>query len=446
MPILQTLWNTFIDRAPPPGAGTTLGHRIIDGYTSKLSVVLSETRRTEHITVLGKTGTGKTSLMKSLLAQDIRADRGLLCIDLHGDLSPFILGRIREREHRTGEDLSRRVVIIDPADPNQSVGINILRPRGALAPLVSELVSVFRRRWQLDKFGARTEELLRNSLWALAEDGWSLLELTPFLTELAFRAPVIERCTNADVKAYFRGRYEHLSEAMQAVMREPILNKASAFSLDPAIRHLVGHSAPFDLRDALDAASWIILRVDKARLGEDAELLASLVLALFKDAIFSRRSRNLFTLYADEVQNLVSSADTFSSLLAEARKFGVGVVTATQHLGQYPPSMRATLLSAGTAIFFRMSSEDAPLAARALDGGLTLERTLKELPNRHFLIRSGSTRHQEVRAADIAHNTTSVADLIARSNAHYATSHQKIENDIAARRRAYEVEALDDWR
>jgi Helicase HerA, central domain len=276
MPLVTTLWNRFVNRAPPDTSGVPLGHTVKDGQVSRRRYLLPHMRRAEHLVILGKTGTGKTSLIKSMLAHDIRSGHGFLCIDLHGDLGPFILGRIRQRELRTGENLAGRTVIVNPADPQYSVGLNILRTHGNLAPLISEVVSIFRRRWQLDRFGARTEELLRNSLWVLAECGMTLLELAPFLTDLGFRAPLIERTQNAEVKAYFRSRYEQLSDAMQSVVREAILNKASAFTTDPAIRHIVGQTAAFDLSQALDRGQWVILQMEKSRLGEDAEVLASL--------------------------------------------------------------------------------------------------------------------------------------------------------------------------
>jgi len=355
MPLAINLWNRLVNRAPPDSSGIPLGYRVVDGQAGKARFHLPHHRRAEHLVILGKTGTGKTSLIKSMLARDVRDGRGFLAVDLHGDLTPFILGRIREHEQRTGEDLGSMTVVINPSDPCYSVGLNVLHTQRSLPPLISEVVSIFRRRWQLDRFGARTEELLRNSLWVLAENGLTLLELAPFLTDLGFRAALIERCRNAEVKAYFRSRYEQLSDAMQAVTREAILNKVSAFTTDPAIRHIVGQRAAFDLTAALDRSLWVILQLEKSRLGEDSEVLASLILARFKNAIFARRKRTLFTLYADEVQNLVSSGDTFEHLLSEARKFGVSVVTANQHLGQYPTQVRATLLSGGTRLFFRVS-------------------------------------------------------------------------------------------
>lgn len=110
------------------------------------------------------------------------------------------------------------------------------------------------------------------------------MELAPFLIDLAVRAPLVERTSNTEVKAYFRSRYELLSDPMHAVMREPILNKASAFTTDPDIRHLLGQQSTFDIRDSMDRGQWIILQLNKSDLGENSETLASLILARFKNA------------------------------------------------------------------------------------------------------------------------------------------------------------------
>jgi hypothetical protein len=236
-----------------------------------------------------------------------------------------------------------------------------------------------------------------------------------------------------------------LSDPMQAVMREPILNKASAFTTDKDIRHLVGQQSTFDIRDSMDFGQWVILQLNKSDLGENSETLASLILARFKNAIFTRRERRLFTLYADEVQNLVVTGNTFDHLLAEARKFGVSIVTANQHFGQYPAQMRATLLSAGTTLFFRSSPEDAPHIARALDGGGAAERLLKELPNRHFLVRSGGERIVEVAVENVANNTAPTDGLIDRSNAHWAKPRTVIEAEIASRLGASRKGSLEEW-
>ncbi len=416
-----------------PRDSLLLGWRVVDGQLTKRQFRLSEVARTQHIVIIGKTGTGKTSLVKGMLSQDIRQRHGFLCIDLHGDLTPFVLDQVVQEEQRSSSDLSRRLIIVNPADPTYSVGLNVLQTdQRSLPVLISEVVAMFRQRWGLDHFGARTEELLRNCLWVLAEAGLTLADLRRFLVDLAFRAEFVRNARNDDVKIYFRQRYEQLSDAMQAVMREPILNKLTAFTVDPAIRDIVRQRrSSFDFVEAMDQGLWILLCLHKGRLGSNSEMLAALVLTKNKNAIFSRKNRTLFTIYADELQSLVSSVETFETLLSEARKFGCSIVTANQHLSQYPPSVRAALFSAGTNIFFRSSPEDAPRIAVALDGGRNTERLIKELPDRHFMVRTSDHKVAEVVSQTVIASPATSQDLVARSNRIWARLRSDIEAEVA---------------
>src|SRR5262249_52490526 len=161
-------------------------------------------------------------------------------------------------------------------------------------------------------------------------------------------------------KRYFEIRYDQASEPMRAVMREPILNKLSAFTADPHFRHIIGQQrSTFSIVEAMDQGRWIILNLHKGRLGEQAATLGSLFLAKIKNALFSRQRRNIFSIFADEIQNLVSLGNGLETMLSEARKFGVGIVTANQFLEQFTPEMRAALMAVGTHIFFQLSSQDA---------------------------------------------------------------------------------------
>lgn len=386
-----------------------------------------------------------------MLAQDIRTGKGFLCIDLHGDLTPFVLSQVAAEERRTSADLGGRIINIDPASRTHSVGLNVLDTDSRMLPvLLSEVVAMFRDRWSLDHFGARTEELLCNCLWVLAEQALALTDLTRLLTDLVFRAELVQRTSNPDVKDYFRTRYEQLSDAMQAVMREPILNKLTAFTVDPAIRHIVGQRrSTVDLLSAMDKGNWIVLRVHKGQLGGNAGLLAGLILAKTKSAVFSRKTRTLFTIYADELQSLLTPAETFETLLAEARKFGCSIATANQHLAQYSPRVRAALLAAGTNIFFRSSPEDVPRISAALGGGKNIEQLIKDLPDRHFLVRSSSTKAVELISPSVAQAKINTEALLTRSNRIWARPRGEIENEIRGDRqptKSPRKEALEEWK
>ena len=105
---------------------------------------------------------------------------------------------------------------------------------------IAEFAEILKSRWHLDHLGARTEELLRNSLHLLADNNLTLMELTALLTNETFRAVCLRQASNPDIAEYFRSRFDQQSEAMQAVYRDAILNKVSGFTADPRFRHILG--------------------------------------------------------------------------------------------------------------------------------------------------------------------------------------------------------------
>src|SRR5262249_38505238 len=160
---------------------------------------IPQMKRAEHIAILGRTGTGKSSLLRYEASQDIASGRGFLFFDLHGDATTTLLQLLAQCEQTTRQDLSTRVIVIEPGDPEFSVGLNVLEPAAAQHSFVqiAEFAALLKQRWHLDSFGARTEELLRNSLLLLSENHLTLLELAPLLTNDAFRARCLRNAGNS---------------------------------------------------------------------------------------------------------------------------------------------------------------------------------------------------------------------------------------------------------
>jgi uncharacterized protein DUF87 len=435
--LIATLFSRFRGRgrrASSERATLDLGYRITDGQVTRSHVSMSNTRRSTHIAVLGKTGSGKSSFLRYLAEQDIVADRGFLYFDIHGDATPFLLGTINVRERRNHCHLSDKLVLIEPADPTVSVGLNPLEQETPDFVRIAEFAEVLKKRWSLDHFGARTDELLRNSLYVLSANGLTLLELALFLSHSGFRAACLKKVPNAEVRQYFELRYDQASEAMRATMREPILNKTSTFTADPHFRHIVGQQqSTFSLRQAMDEGQWVIVNLAKGRLGEQSLTLGSLIFAMMKNALFTREKRSLFTAYCDEIQNLVAYGSGIETVLSEARKFGVALVSANQFLDQYPAEMRAAILSVGTHVFFQLSSADAMPVAQALDGGRSLAERLRNLSRRHCILKSGSDRWTEVQIPKVQDPGVNYTDLLNRSRYTRGRARAHIERDIATR-------------
>jgi hypothetical protein len=450
--LVSSVWNGLRDRHTKPAresAGLSLGFEVTDDAVTRRTYALSCARRTTHVAVLGMTGSGKSSLLRRMAQEDIAAGRGFIWFDLHGDATPFLLRTIAEQERKLQRHLSDRVVLIAPADREYSVGFNPLEQESPDFVRIAEFAAILKQRWGLDNLGARTDELLRNALYVLAANGLTLLELAPLLTHTGFLASCLKKAGNTEVRQYFESRYGKASEPMRAVMREPILNKTSAFTADPHFRHIVGQrGSTFSMQEAMDRGYWVIADLNKGRLGEQALTLASLLFTVLKNALFTRERRSLFTIYADEIQNLVASDVGIETVLSEARKFAVSVVSANQFLDQYPAQMRAAILSVGTHIFFHLSSADATTVSQVLDGGKPLAARLKNLPQRRFIVKSDSERWAEVEAHTVNDPKTSCADLLKRVRVQAARPRLEIEREIESRHAALHKttdEVLHGW-
>ncbi len=132
--------------------------------------VLSPRDRRHHLYAIGKSGTGKTTLLRNLILQDIAAGHGVGVIDPHGDLANDILDHIPSNRI---ED----VVYFNPADMEFPVGFNLL---GCTPPeerhlVASGIVSAFKAIWP-DFWGPRLEYILYAAGVALLDcDNVSLL-------------------------------------------------------------------------------------------------------------------------------------------------------------------------------------------------------------------------------------------------------------------------------
>lgn len=451
--LIAKLWNQRVSKQLDAGAqdGLKIGAAFNDGHVSERFVTIPQNRRSHHVAIVGKTGTGKSSLLRFLAEQNIRRDDGFINIDQHGDTTPYLLRLIAAEERRRGKDLSDRLIIIEPADPEYSIGLNVLASGNGRHSFVqiAEFAEILKHRWHLQAFGARTEELLRNALHTLADNRLTLLELSPLLSNRAFRAACLPHVTNPEVRSYFENRYDRATDAMQAVIADAILNKVSAFTADPHFRHIVGQrESSFSLVQAIDAGYWILLNLDKGRLGDHSATLGSLFLAQVKNALFARRRREVFTLYCDEIQNLVAYDSGLDTLLSEARKFGIAVCSANQYLDQYPLPMRSAIMAVGTHILFQLSSIDANKMAAAFDGGKPLDELLKNLPQRHMVIKTGHQRWQRAVVPLLHRAEADYADLCRRSRARWAKRRIEVENEIAQRHthaNRSSNEVLHDW-
>ena len=343
--------------------------------------------RMAHMYIVGKTGTGKSTLIETLIRQDIEAGRGCALIDPHGDLAARVAAFAAAQRP---EDL----IHLDAPDASQPWGLNPLarvpRPYRALA--ASGLIEVFKKMWS-DAWGVRMEHILRNTIHALLETKDATFpDILRMLTNGLYRRDVVRRLENEQVRAYWTTEFRNYSFRYRAEAIAPIQNKVGAFLADPLLRRIVTDAPErLRLRKVMDAGRVLIANLAKGQLGEDSSgLLGGLLVTLIGLAAFSRAgseaaSRRPFFVYVDEFQSFTTLA--LATMLSELRKYGVGLTIAHQYLHQLDPDIRhAVLGNAGTVIAFRVGAEDAAYFARELGPRFGVDDLLG-LPNHHIYLR-----------------------------------------------------------
>jgi hypothetical protein len=330
---------------------------------------IAESDRATHFYVVGATGTGKTKFLEHIIQQDIQNENGFGVIDPHGDLIEDIKGLLIFRYLPTDPEIEERVVLVDPTDARYTVTFNPLEkvPGVSIPEQVNELISGFKKIWS-DSWGVRMEDLMRNSLIALGEAELTLLELPYFLSNRGLRESVLEKVSHPLVQEYFK-RFNSVTDRGQVTWVEPVMNKMNAFFADERIRQMfTSEKSSFNIRGIMDEKKILLIKLDKGKLKDSADLLGSLLMAKIQMAAFSRSDlsaskRVPFYLYIDEFQNFAS--DSFSVVLSEARKYGLSLIMAHQTLSQIPEELRSLILgNAGIQVYFRLNRHDASILAK----------------------------------------------------------------------------------
>ncbi|MDF7774294.1 type IV secretion system DNA-binding domain-containing protein [Sphingomonas sp. AOB5] len=341
--------------------------------------------RLSHMYILGATGVGKSTLMRTLAEGDLRAGRGLILVDPHGDLAE----QVRDAASQCG----RPLIYLDAADRAQPFSYNPLRRvRDDKIPLaVSGLMDAMKMLWH-DAWGVRMEHLLRNSLFALIErDGSTLPDLLRLYTNKAFRQEVVSEIRNSTVRAYWRDEFAKYPDRYRAETLAPVQNKLGALLTDPHVyRCLVEGPVSLGFRSIMDQDGAIVINLAKGRLGNDASnILGSVFVSTVAMAAMSRAEvpaaiRRPFTLYVDEFQSFTTLA--FANLMPELRKMGCGIVAANQYLFQLSEEVRHSVLAnAGTFISFRVGATDATIISSMLEPRFG-PMDVMSLPNHHLYL------------------------------------------------------------
>lgn len=321
---------------------------------------LTQKDRAQHVYCLGKSGTGKTTLLRNLIIQDIEAGRGVAVIDVHGDLARELLDYIPP--HRTDD-----VVYFNPADEDFPIGLN---PFAGVPPdkrhvVASNIVGAFHGLWR-HSWGPRTAYVLHAAVATLLEcPDTTLLGLQRIFTDGVYREQLLRHVKDPMLRAFWSTEFDRWDVRLRNEILAPIQNKIGVLLMSPLMRNILGQvKRRIDFRFMMDDSRIFIANLNKGALGEDkANLLGSLIVSQLQYAALGRgdmelSARTPFCAYVDEFQNM--QTDGFATILSEARKYGLSLVLSHQFASQLEEEIAdAVFGNIGTIVAFRVGSADA---------------------------------------------------------------------------------------
>jgi len=322
--------------------------------------------RPRHLYAIGKTGTGKTTLFRNMIIQEMQRGEGVGFIDPHGDSVDFLLDYVPE-------DRIDDVILFDPADAEFPMGFNMLELEdpSKKSLVASGLIDVFRKRFEFS-WGPRLEHILRNCIMTLLEvPNTTLLGVTRLLQDKNYRNYIVYQLRDPLIRRFWEEEFKGMLSNDRLVTEAiaPIQNRLGQFLSSPLVRNIVGQAhSSFDLGEAMDQGKILFVNLSKGKIGvDDSAILGSMLISRLQFEAMRRvdipeEQRRNFYLYVDEFQNFASGA--FANILSEARKYHLCLNLTHQYVNQLPEEMRdAVFGNVGTIISFALGSQDARVLA-----------------------------------------------------------------------------------
>ena len=350
-----------------PQEGIILGKNIYRGEERLVRMTDDDRRR--HLYTIGQTGTGKSTLMKAMLRQDIENGRGICLIDPHGEFAEFALSIIPK--NRIDD-----VIYFDPGDIERPMGLNMLEidPKHPeqKTRVIDELFGIFDKLYDLKTTGGPMfEKYFKNAALLLLDDYEheipTLADISRVMVNSQYRADKLSRETNPLVKEFWQLEAEKAGgEASLANMAPYISSKVTAFVFNEFLRPIINQKkSAFNFREIMDGQKILIINLSKGRIGDlNANLLGMVIVGKLLMAALSRvdisdeKMRKDFYLYIDEFQNFTT--DSIGIILSEARKYHLNLIIAHQFIKQLKEGIRAAVFgNVGSIVSFRIGPDDS---------------------------------------------------------------------------------------
>ena len=370
---------------------TAIGYK--DSINGDVPFVIPERDR-QNIGVFGEIGSGKTSVLRLLIMQDIRRKRGFMLIDPHREFAREVLSMIPP-------SMQDRVVYMSLASIYQfgkTICINPLETHSdhetfiRVAGTIDSLKQYFTDGW-----GPRLETVIRNmaNLVLYTKEPSKFLDIIKVLFDENHRMTALQKCDKKEVRDFWENVFPNFpSEAVGA-----IYNKFDKIINTPPIAAMFNSvESTINIKDIIEDNKILIVDLGSGATTDLIEFVGTLLINLFslENRIrfdLGQTEKTPFNLYIDEVH--MFSPSVIRDLLNNTRKYGMKVTIATQSVKVLDSDLSKELDDLlRCMIMFRCDSD----TAKVLEKNLPLEvEQLSQLDFHKFAAFSqGNTRVQGI--------------------------------------------------
>lgn len=355
-----------------------------------------------HAAFIGGTGSGKSTQLVSLAADDLTAGRGFTFLDPHGDAVARLVDAVPPQH-------LERIHLIELAERDVPRGFNFLELDGADPELVAVQFVDTLYDLYAKYSGPKQTHYLRMALLTLLsrppepEGPWTVVDLYQLLVNRDVRRRFTAELGDEVLRDFWSHEWPLDSPRAREQSVEAVLNKLGGFIAYPTIRDIVAaRYSTIRPRAVMDGAE--VLLVDLSRVGRDhARLFGSMLVARYYIDALARQGtpaagRVPHQLYVDEVHNFDTSS--LRGILTETRKFGLGLTVATQYVRRLQPELATALHSNVVTVgLLQPAPEDVADLADAF-APLT-PRDLRNLPRFRMALRTEVDGERVVMTPDV---------------------------------------------
>lgn len=334
-----------------------------------------ETRFSGHW-IIAPPGRGKTTLLHTLIVDDLGKDAAIILMDSKGDLiQPFKnLAAIKDR-----------LILIEP-EADLAFALNPLDV-GKANPMHAVTLIEYIMAGLLDaKFTALQSTLFRNVVPAIIE-GIPNPTLDTFKQVMVKGLPpdVLSKL-NPHAQEFFTNRDTGFNSKTYESTRKEIVWRLDYLLTNPVLRSMFSAAqTKLDMAKEMDAGKVIIINNSKAALGDEgAEFFGRFFIALILRAAQQRAgkppaSKTPCFVYVDECQSVISKDPKIPTLIDECRSQKIALILAHQRTAQLTPPVLDAV--ANCAIRMANSDDEAKYLAPKLRMDV---ETLQSLPRGTF--------------------------------------------------------------